>query len=61
MYHEGEVGHLPEGGGRNFEQDTKVGTTSVTRKVEPTKSGYLTFNLGGMSKINFIPIGVQVS
>ena len=36
---EGEVGHVLEGGGGKFEQDTGEGTASVSHKVDPTKSG----------------------
>ena len=50
-----EVGDLPEGGGGKFEQDTKVGTASVTLKGEPTKSGCLIFEPGEMSTINWSP------
>ena len=57
----GEVEHAPEGGGRNFEQYPEGGTDSVTRKVDPAKSGYLTFDPGGMSTINWSPTGGQVS
>ena len=61
MAHEGEVGHVPEGGGRNFEQDPEGVTASVDRKGDPTKSGYLTFDPGGMSTINCSPKGGQVA
>ena len=58
---EGEVRHVPEGGGGKFGQDTKVGTTYVAHKVDTTKSGYLTINRGGMSKTNLRPKRGQVS
>ena len=48
-----EVGHIPEGGGENFEQYPGGGTGRVCYKREPTNSGYLNFDLGGMSTINF--------
>ena len=38
---EGEVGKVPDGGCRKFEQDNEGGTTSVACKGDPTKSGYL--------------------
>ena len=38
---------------KHFEQYPEGGTVSVSRKGDPTKSGYLTFDLGGMSTINF--------
>ena len=59
--HKGEVGHSPEGGGGKFEQYPGGGTAGVVRKGDPTKSGYLTFELSGMSKINWRPKGGQVS
>ena len=58
---EGELGRIPEGDGGNFEQDPKGGTTSVSRKGDPSKSLYLTFDLYRMSKINWRPEGGQVS
>ena len=51
MDREGEVGHISEGGGGNFEQDTEGGTASVDRKREPTKLGYRKFNPFGVSAI----------
>ena len=57
---EKEVGHDPEGGGRNFDQDPEGVTASVSRKGYPTKSGYLTFDAGGMYTINWKPIGDQI-
>ena len=53
MAREGEVIHVPEVGGGKFGQYTEGGTTRVDFKGEPTKSGYLTFYLGGMSTINW--------
>ena len=35
----GEVGHVPEVGGRNCVQDPEGGTTNVTRKGDPTELG----------------------
>ena len=52
MSREGKVGHVPEGGGRNFEQYSEGGTSSVDREGDPTKLGYLTFDSGEMSTIN---------
>ena len=49
---EGEVRQVPEGGYRNFVQDTEGYTVSVGHGVDPTKSGYLKFYPGGMSTIN---------
>ena len=43
----GEVRHVPDGGGGNFGQYIKVGTASVARERETTKSGYLKFDPGG--------------
>ena len=48
---EGEVGHLPEGCGGNFEQDIEGGTVSVAREGDPKNSGYLTFEPDGMTTI----------
>ena len=45
---EREVRHIPEGGGGNFGKYPEGGTTSVSRKGDHTKSGYLTFDPGGM-------------
>ena len=50
---EEEVRHVPEGGGGNFGKDTEGGTSSVDCKEDPTKSDYFTFDLIGMSKINW--------
>ena len=33
----------------------------MAREVDPTKSGYINFDPDGMSKINWIPTGGQVS
>ena len=52
LAHKGEVKHVPEGGGEKFGQDPKVGTTGVAREVDSIKSGFLTFDPGGMSTIN---------
>ena len=42
-------GHVPEGGSVKFEKYPERGTVSVAREGDPTKSGYLTFDLGGLS------------
>ena len=55
-----EVSHIPEGGGGNFVQDPEVGTTGVACEGETTKSGYLTFEPGGISTINWRLTGGQV-
>ena len=52
--------HGSDGGGGNFGQDIEGGNTSVARELDTTKSGCLTFDPGGMSTINWSPIGVQV-
>ena len=49
----GEVIHIPEGGGVKFGQNHQGGTASVAHEGDPTKSGYLTFDPGGMSTINW--------
>ena len=51
--HKEEARNSPEGDGRNFGQNPEGGTTSVYRKLYPTKSGYLTFDPCGMSTINW--------
>ena len=48
-----EVRHVPEGGGGNFGQDPEGGTASVAHELDPPKSGYLAFDPGGMSTINW--------
>ena len=53
MAFEVKVGYVSEGGSGNFEQDPAGGTGSMTRKRGKTKSGYLTFNPGGMSIISW--------
>ena len=58
---EGEVRHMPEGGGGNFGQDCEGSTVSVAHVGDTTKSGYLKFYQGGMSIIKFRPRGGQVS
>ena len=50
---EGEVRHVPDLGGENFGQDLEGVTASVAREGDPTKSGWLTFEPGGVSTINF--------
>ena len=57
----GEERNTPEGGDRKFGQYQEEGTTIMARKGEPTKSGHLTFDLGGMSTINWRISGGQVS
>ena len=52
MSREGEVGHVPEGGGGKFEKYPEGGTTSVSRKGETTELEYLTFDPGGLSTID---------
>ena len=44
--------HIPEGGAGNFVKYPE-GTVSVARKGYPTKSGYFTFEPGGISTINW--------
>ena len=56
----GEVIHIPEGGGRKFGPDPERGTASVACYGDPKKSGYLTFDPGGISTINWRPTGGQV-
>ena len=58
---EGEVRHVPEGGVRNFGQDPEGGTVNVAREGDPTKSGYLNFEPGGMYTTSWRPTGDQVS
>ena len=55
MAREGEVRHVPEGGGGNLGQYNEGGTASVVREGDPTKSGYPAFDPGRMSKINWMP------
>ena len=57
---EEELGYVPEVGGGNFEQDTEGGTASVAHEGYPTKSGYLNFVPGGISKTNWRPTVMQV-
>ena len=57
----GEVGHAPEGGRGNFTLDSVGGTTSVNYKGDTTKLGYITFDPGGVSTIDWSPTGVLVS
>ena len=61
MDHKGELGHVPEGGGGNIEQDTAGGTISVAYKEYPTKSGHFTFDTVGFSIINWRPTEAPVS
>ena len=48
-----EVRHITEGCGENFLKDPEVGTASLTRNGNSTKSFYLTFDPGGMYTINW--------
>ena len=48
-----KVRHVPETGGRKFGQYPECGTPSVACEGEPTKSGYLNFDPGEMSTINW--------
>ena len=48
-----ELGQAPKGSEVNLKPDTEGGTASVFRKRYPTKSGYLTFDTGGVSIINW--------
>ena len=57
----GEVRNVPNGGGEKFGQDPEVHTASVTRKVDITKSWYVTFDPCGISAINLRPTGGQLS
>ena len=52
--------YVQEGGGNNFEQNPEGGTTSVTCEVNPTKSGYLTFDPDGLYIINWRPTEGQL-
>ena len=54
---EGEVGNIPDGGDRSFTPYLSGGTASVYCEGELTKLGYLTFDPGGMSKINWSSTG----
>ena len=56
-----EVRNVPEGGGSKHLQDSEGVTTSVAHNGYPTKSGYLSFDPGGMSTINLRPTWCQVS
>ena len=57
MAREGEVGNVPGGGVRNFEQDSEGGTANISLELEPTKSVYLTFDPCGISTIKKSPTG----
>ena len=61
VYREGEVRHVSEGGDGNFGRYPEGGTASVAREEYTIKYGYLTFEPGGMSTINWWPIVGQVS
>ena len=50
---EGESGQAPEGSEGKLKPDLEGGTVRVAREGEPTKSGNLTFEPGGMSTINW--------
>ena len=58
---EGELRHIPEGGRRKFGKYTEGVTISVAREGDPTKLGYLAFDPGGLSTINWSPTGGKVS
>ena len=45
--------HIPKRGGGNIRKYLEVGTASVDLKVDTTKSGYITFDPGGMSTIDY--------
>ena len=49
----GEIGPLPEGGGETLTTYNVVVNSRVYFYGETTKSGYLTFDPGGMSTINW--------
>ena len=49
----GEVGHVPEGGGRRFIPDPSGVTTSAVFYGDPTNSGNITFDPGGMYTMNW--------
>ena len=53
--------NVSEGGDGKFGQDPEGVTTNVACEVETTKPGYLEFEPGGMSTINWRPTGGQVS
>ena len=61
MDRERKVRNAPEGGGRKFEQYPEGGTLNVACEGDPTKSGYLTFDPGGLSIINLRPKVSQLS
>ena len=61
MNYEGEVRHVQEGGGSYFGQAYEGVTTIMYHKEETTKSGYLTFDPGGMYTINWKTPVFQVS
>ena len=50
---EGELRQAPEDSEVKLKTDPEGGTTSVAQKGYPTKAGYLTFDLGGVSTINW--------
>ena len=50
----GELVQAPESSEGNLKPYPEEGTASVAREGEPPKSGYLTFDPGGMSTINWI-------
>ena len=55
MASEGKLGHIQEGGGRNFAQDPAGETTRVSHEGDPTNLGYLIFYPGGLSAIKWRP------
>ena len=61
VFYEGEVRHIPKGCDRTFGQYPEGRTSSVAREVETIHSGYLNFDPGGMSTINWRWTSSQVS
>ena len=55
-----DVRHDPDGGGVNVVRYLEESTASVAHEGDTTKSGYLTFDLGGMYTIKWIPTVGQV-
>ena len=57
----GELGQAPDISEGNLKPYLEEVTASVAREGQPTKSGYLTFDSGGISTINWWPNQGQVS
>ena len=57
----GELRHVPEGGAEKIVQYPEGGIASVDCEGDPTKSGYLAFDPGVVSIINWRQTGGQVS